>query len=62
MDIVDVRGSESDCTVLLDSKVRREPLEFLRDMVFETAWRYQDLAFTALWILDERAVVDDRVK
>jgi len=62
MDVVDVRGSESDGTVLRDSKVRREPLEFLRDMGFETAWRYQDLTFTTLWILDERAVVDDRVK
>ena len=62
MDVVNVGRSEGDNAVLRNGKVRREPLEFPRDVVFVTVWRFQCLTFTGLWILGEGAVVDDRVK
>ena len=47
---------------MCDSEVRREPLEFLRDIVFMTSWRSQRPVSAGPWDFGECAVVNDGIE
>ena len=62
MDVIYIWRSESHRTIFCDSEVRREPLEFLRDIVFITAWGPQRPVFAGSRDFGKCAIVNNGIE